>query len=629
MGKIGLSGIGKSALLKLGRDKQTYSSFDQINGKHPLKSAIPKSYVPYKARKRHGGKVVYFNFPLAKEMGLIPNDHPEKLNKELSQKLLDTFSLIIINEYDLINNKQFPKNEIRPNNYMATRYLQLQHPNKKGETSGDGRSIWNGQFKGKGTTWDLSSCGTGGTKLSPATAINKKYYESGDPSISYGCGYAELLDGLAAAIMSEIFHNRGIKTERTLCLIEFENNFSVNVRAYPNLIRPSHMFMYLKQDDLENLKRMMDFYFKRQVENGVFPKKYLRLGKGKIADCARYDILEDFFLNRFAEAAARFENDYIFCWLDWDGDNILADGGIIDYGSIRQFGLFHHEYRYDDDDRMSTNIKEQKQKAKLTIQIFLQLFDYLRTGKKAPLANFSDHKKLKEFDVKFDNFKNRFLLDSMGFEKNHINYLIEHKFKDVENFKNDFEYFERVKSDEGLKQVGDGVNHNPVYRMKDFLRIYPELIASSYFEFDKNIKTLSEPFDASEIHELLVSTYATSGDKQLSSYRKKRFWSLQRSYLKLFKCVLGKFYKTPVPLLNKMQSNASDNNRYYQITGDSMITLATELLEKKKFRTKSDFNTSILDFIRLNSPTSELNLDDLSREQIKFLKVIENFREGI
>ena len=59
----------------------------------------------------------------------------------------------------------------------------------------------------------------------------------------------------------------------------------------------------------------------------------------------------------------RFENDYIFCWLDWDGDNILIkDGGVIDFGSVRQFGLYHHAYRFDDDERWSTNIKEQKKK---------------------------------------------------------------------------------------------------------------------------------------------------------------------------------------------------------------------------------------------------------------------------
>ena len=53
----------------------------------------------------------------------------------------------------------------------------------------------------------------------------------------------------------------------------------------------------------------------------------------------------------FAEFAAKLEMDYIFAWLDWDGDNVLADAGIIDYGSVRQFGLRHDQYRYDDVER--------------------------------------------------------------------------------------------------------------------------------------------------------------------------------------------------------------------------------------------------------------------------------------
>jgi len=35
--------------------------------------------------------------------------------------------------------------------------------------------------------------------------------------------------------------------------------------------------------------------------------------------------------------AAVLEEEYIFNWLAWDGDNLLASGAILDYGSIRQF----------------------------------------------------------------------------------------------------------------------------------------------------------------------------------------------------------------------------------------------------------------------------------------------------
>ena len=78
-----------------------YEKFKEVNGTHPWRNVSPDGYVDYQARYRPHGRVLFFNFPLAKEMGLIPPDHPSSINKDLEQVILDTFSLQIINEYDL------------------------------------------------------------------------------------------------------------------------------------------------------------------------------------------------------------------------------------------------------------------------------------------------------------------------------------------------------------------------------------------------------------------------------------------------------------------------------------------------------------------------------------------------
>ena len=227
---------------------------------------IPGGYVDYQARKRSGGKIAYFNFALAKEMGLISKQHPDELNSDLEQMLLDTFSIQIINEYDQLKNKQFPKKDIKSGHYMATRYLQLQHDDKNGKTSGDGRSIWNGQFKNKAKTWDVSSCGTGGTRLSPATSKYNKFFETGDPAVSYGCGYAEIDEGYTTAIFSQILQQNAYSTEQNLVVVEYQNNLAINVRVHENLLRPSHIFLHLKQDDLSALTNIVDYYIERQSE---------------------------------------------------------------------------------------------------------------------------------------------------------------------------------------------------------------------------------------------------------------------------------------------------------------------------------------------------------------------------
>ena len=255
---------------------------------------------------------------------------------------------------------------------MATRYLQLQHPGRRGKTSGDGRSVWNGTWRHSGITWDISSCGTGVTRLCPATAETSRFYKTGSRTASYGCGTASVEEGLAAAVMSEALHRNGIPTERVLAVIAFPGGFAVNVRAAHNLLRPSHLFAPLKQNDLARLKSAVDYAIARQRKNGA-------LGSSRTA-AEGYRAFAEATAAAFGRAAAIFEREYVFCWLDWDGDNVLMDGAIVDYGSVRQFGLYHREYRFDDGPRWSTTIPEQRAKARGIVRCFAQIADALITG---------------------------------------------------------------------------------------------------------------------------------------------------------------------------------------------------------------------------------------------------------
>lgn len=100
----------------------------------------------------------------------------------------------------------------------------------------------------------------------------------------------------------------------------------------------------------------------------------------------------------FARFVAHLDRSYIFAWMDWDGDNVLANGGIIDYGSVRQFGLRHDQYRYDDVERFSTNLNQQIPKSRLMMQAFAQIVHYLETGKRLPLERFRRHPAIRHFD---------------------------------------------------------------------------------------------------------------------------------------------------------------------------------------------------------------------------------------
>ena len=97
--------------------KRSYPAFTRLNGEHPFKTQVPGGRVEYKARYRRGGKISFFNFPLAKEMGLIAKNHPDFMNPELEKELLENLSIVIINEYDVMNDIKFPENEIHPNTF--------------------------------------------------------------------------------------------------------------------------------------------------------------------------------------------------------------------------------------------------------------------------------------------------------------------------------------------------------------------------------------------------------------------------------------------------------------------------------------------------------------------------------
>ncbi len=587
--------------------------FNSLDGSHPFKKVLPEGFVDYKARLRPGAKVRYFNFDLAKEMGLIPKDHDHKLDKELTEKIINTFGIIIINEFDIENKKEYPKKEIKDGSYMATRYLQLQHKDKKGKSSGDGRSIWNGRVRHNNQLWDVSSCGTGATRLSPATTKFNKFFENGDPSISYGCGYAEIDEGIAQALFSEVFYQNNVRTERTLAVLEFEKGYAINVRAHQSLLRPSHFFMYLKQNEVEPLKDLLDYYIETQR------------GLKSFENCPKGDGKYKFFLQSFAkvfgQVAATFENEYIFCWLDWDGDNILMDGSIIDYGSIRQFGLFHSEYRYDDVDRFSTSILEQRDKARYIVQTFAQVVDYVLCGEKKNIHAFKRDESLKIFDREFENEKNRSLLFKIGFSQKEVNSLLKNEIKTILQYRKVFSYFERAKSKKGIIKVADGVTWDAIFCIRDILRTLPKLII-----------TRKEKIQDEEFISILRSNYATDKDCEINPYRSKMIKSFQELYWKLVELVAKNNRTSFEKQILDVSMRSAVINKMARVTGDSVSLIVEQLLKERNKLSVGEVYDVIRDFAQiqnfnpLKTPVENREVSGLVK---KFFEIVKDNREGL
>jgi hypothetical protein len=549
-------------------DSQSYGGFRQIDGSHPFKSTVPDGCVEYPARRRHDGEVTYFDFALAREMGLIGRNHPDRVTAGLRRAILDTFCIVIVNEYDRANRVVVPLRDQLPNTYMATRYLQLQHPDGRGLQSGDGRSVWNGTVRHKGVTWDVSSCGTGVTRLCPATSAKGEFLQTGNWESSYGCGTAAIAEGIEAALMSQVFRRNGVPTERVLAVIGLPEGLAINVRAGQCLLRPSHFFVHLRQRNLEALRSAVDLYIDRMIDNGRWSPPR---GRRPRHQCDRYRLFAEETARTFARTAALFESEYIFCWMDWDGDNILADGGIIDYGSVRQFGLYHREYRFDDVDRWSTTIPEQRRKARHIVRKIDQIRDALVHGKTRPLRRFRSGRLTTLFDREFEAARKQLLLEKMGFDAAAVSALSKDRGRAYPRFRRAHGFFERARAARGPIRVPDGLSWNAVYSSRDLLRELPTRWLAG-----------GGPIPAREVLDLAASSYASRSDRRLTTYRRRMCRELQTSALALIERAASLTGRSSEAQLRLVAERSAIINQRSRITGDAIDYAADAILKMRR-----------------------------------------------
>lgn len=600
-----------------------YVKFDSLDGSHPWMQAVPEGQISYPVRELNHGKVTYFNFQLAKEMGLIDKDHPNQLNKKLEERLLKTFAIRIINEYDQAHNILYPKHSIKKNKYMATRYLQLQHDSKCGRTSGDGRCIWNGIIEHDGNTWDINSRGTGVTALAPGVVEAGKPLRTGNTQFGYGCGLAEMDELLGASIMAEIFHQNGIETERVLCVIDLGRGMGIGVRAAKNLIRPAHLFLYLKQNQWENLKSACDYFIERQIDN-----RELKVKRGPTI----YQSMLDTFAEKFAQFAATLDRDYIFAWLDWDGDNVLASGGIIDYGSIRQFGLRHDQYRYDDIQRFSTNLNEQKIKARQIVQVFAQMVDYIDTKKKKSLESFANHPACQKFDLHFKRYQLDRFLYHLGMSRQDRDLLLSQHLKSVQNFFETYSYLEGVKTQRKTRRVADGINRPAIFSMRNISRELP-----GHFLQQKDLGLMP----LKTFYKIILASTASHRDKKAKFNRKIRSY-LKRFQLQYRNLVIKTARKNEdhFKVLARWSKRSQALNREDRLTGNGLVNIVLEILKHRKSGVPDSEIQKVMDeFIQtqisnpdLSDRQSEpwMSWSDRSKELMsKILTVVEGFKDDI
>jgi len=272
--------------------------------------------------------------------------------------------------------------------------------------------------------------------------------------------------------------------------------------------------------------------------------------------------------------AAVLEEEYIFNWLAWDGDNMLASGAILDYGSIRQFAAKHDKYRFKDVDRYSASLREQRRWARLLVQVFAQTMDFIESGKKKNLPRFKEAKCLRVFDQAFDAERNYRVLWRIGFTPEQIAHLTQNAQPQIKEFHRAISYFEDLKISRGIEKVFDGFTHKPVFLIRNLLRLLPAYyVAQAIGKVDEETAYL--PADI--FCQIMAASYVPKRDLELTPSRVSHIKNFQECYLKLL-LAAGE----PLDgVLKTIQERSAVINHRHRITGDAVTFIVEEIIEMK------------------------------------------------
>jgi hypothetical protein len=331
------------------------------------------------------------------------------------------------------------------------------------------------------------------------------------------------------------------------------------------------MFRYLKQGRHAELKASVDYFIDREIENGFWELSSEQQ--------QRYTIALDYFARSYARLAALLEEEYIFNWLSWDGDNMLASGAILDYGSIRQFAAKHDKYRYKDVDRYSASLAEQRGWARSLVQVFAQAMAFIDSGVKENLNKFKDADCLRVFDEAFASERDQRLLWRIGFTPEQISYLMNNARTEIRDFDRSLSYFEDRKVRKGIEKLPDGFTHNPVFLIRNLLRVLPAYYVAQTIN---RVEETSAYMPDDIFCGIMAASYVRKRDLELTPAAAAHIKSFQESYLQLIAAFGGPFDL----VLKTLQERSAVINHRHRITGDAVAWIIEEVIAMKgKIRT--------------------------------------------
>jgi hypothetical protein len=210
----------------------------------------------------------------------------------------------------------------------------------------------------------------------------------------------------------------------------------------------------------------------------------------------------------------------------------------------------------------------------MIVKVFAQVIDFVQSGVKKTLRAFKEAECLKVFDLAFETERERRMLWRIGFTPEQIDHLMNEARKEIEDFDKAISYFEDRKVSKGIEKLPDGFTHNPVFLIRNLLRLLP-----AYYVAQK----IARPDDRSGYMpsdifcKIMAASYVGKRDLELTPARVAYVQAFQERYLKLI-AALGQPFDD---VLKSIQERSAVINHRHRLTGDAMVFIIEEVIAMK------------------------------------------------
>jgi hypothetical protein len=176
------------------------------------------------------------------------------------------------------------------------------------------------------------------------------------------------------------------------------------------------------------------------------------------------------------------------------------------------------------------------------------------------------------FDEAFARERERRMLWRIGFTPEQITYLMSNAQKEISDFDRSLSYFEDRKVSKGVEKLPDGFTHNPVFLIRNLLRLLPAFyVAQSITRFDDTSAYMPDDIFC----RIMAASYVGNSDLKLIT--SARVAGFQESYLRLVAALGGPFD----PVLKTLQERSAIINHRHRITGDAVTWIIEEVIAMK------------------------------------------------